>query len=323
MNREELNHQLCAWIEQIRNCVPSEYLELLEEAAQHEKCRDELRASAQLIVSESDEWTISTESAKQHPSYSSEYHRLMNQARVNAPIGYREQMGEALEHERRFKELSREAKQHLPRGGTYRRFVSKIVASIQANDVVYGQRYLSVKVGSDISEEIYNAALSKTWLWFCENICRYDSSKGSVANWLNNRLQNAVKEELRLSRKAILGTDLSKINAEGQETDFLDTKADEQQNPSAYAELSTLIDLVLQWLRKEEGKLKREGLREYPQVNCYTVISHRLPVLNQETQGYNPPPSFAELAEELEVPVDKLRQFFNKKCRPKLQQFCE
>ncbi|MEM9814807.1 MAG: hypothetical protein AAF827_00105 [Cyanobacteria bacterium P01_D01_bin.6] len=325
MNKEELNHQLCEWIDQIRNCVPQSYAELIEEAAYHESVRNELRQQAREIASGNEEWVKLTNLAKQNPSHSSEYRRLMNQARSIAPPEFHEKMEKALDHDRSFKDFKLKAKQLLPSGGAYKKILTRVMYLIQSENATNSRPYIAKKLGKSIDavpEEIYNDALANTWLWFCENLCRYDSSKGSVINWLNNRLQYSTREELRKFQKAISLASRSRTSKDGREIEFEFEDIDAKK-PSTDAEMSLLLESLQKWLKREESKLKREGLREYPQVNCYSVIYRRMPTFNRETQSYNPPVSFRELAVELKVPEEKLRIFFNRKCRKKLQKFID
>ena len=325
MNNEELNRQLCEWIDQIRNCIPQSYADLIEEAAYYESARNELRQQAREIASSDKEWNRLRNLAKQNPSHSAEYRRLMNQARSIASPEYKKKMEEALSYHRNFISIKEKARQLLPSGSKYRKYLTGIVYLIQSENAINSRSKVARNLKKDInsiSEEIYSDALADALLWFCENLCRYDKSKSSVANWLNNRLQYFVREELREFQKEISPTSLSKTGKDGKEIEF-EFEDDGAKKPSTDLEISLLLESIRKWLRCEESKLKREGLREYPQVNCYSVIYRRIPTFNKETQDYNSPMSFREIALDLKAPEEKVRAFFNRKCRRKLQNFIE
>lgn len=323
MSNEDLNRQLCEWIEQLRQCVPSECVELLNEAAYHEERRNELRNSAKNLASSSKEWVNLTDSAKKFSSRSQEYRQVMRQARAIAPTGYEEKMSQANDHDQKARNLKETVKQGLPRSATYRKLLTKIVSSLQTSNVIHNPRYIAAKINKTVPYHTYSDALANTYLWFCENLCRYENSKGSVINWFNNRLQYAVREEILSSGKAIVETDLSQRSEEGDGRSFFDTKADGKQSSFAAIEMNSTFETILQWLKEKRHELERERLRDYPQVTCHSVIVRMVPTLNQETQSYDSPPSFSELATELGVPKAKLQRFFNEKCRKKLQKFIE
>lgn len=321
-SRERNQLYWCQLIEKIRDRMSVQCRELLAQAADHEKLRDELRQQADAIAATSKEWIRLRQAAQAYSSSSPEYRRLMNQARAIAPLAYKELMGKANEHNRQFKSLLDSLQTLLPRDKTSRRLYSELFGSMQESlgpmtmPKYFMDKFPHIHQSREFQATIYQDAVDQAWEWFCVNFYRYDASRGSIANWFNNRVKNVYLQEYkRFSRIQLSPKDPDK------KIDTLDSCEDKTENPEAAVELNILIENISNWLKSNEKQLKKEGLRKYPQVNCYSVISCKVPIYDPELNDYSPPLSFEEIAIKLEAPTIEVRRFFNRKCFKKMQGF--
>jgi hypothetical protein len=163
------------------------------------------------------------------------------------------------------------------------------------------------------STPYYADALQKTWLHFCENVCKlYDPSRGSVITWLNNYLKWRLRDgfinlQEENSRRA---SERSAFSRSGEMGDVLDPIDSLPANP----DIPPILAEVQAWVEADAtGELASLHIKGYPQITCQLLILRRLP----------PESSWKDLAEEFGAPIPTLSAFYQRQCLPRLRNFGE
>lgn len=94
--------------------------------------------------------------------------------------------------------LALEAQKHPANSKARKKALTKLVMAIQASGKLYcADRY--------DSPEVYNEALQEVWLYVCQNIDRYDPSKGNAITWVNYTLKWRFRDaaDRHLNRKRV------------------------------------------------------------------------------------------------------------------------
>jgi hypothetical protein len=203
----------------------------------------------------------------------------------------------------RLRELVTEACSHPARSAPRQKALTQII------------RLIDRKLWRDPSNPGYFDALQQTWLYFCRNICeattakeKYDPDRASLITWLNNYLRRRLQdinidrfEELSISTPSV------KRGKDGELIDIIDIIPAPPDIPSMLEDLRT-------WAETDpDGTLKSTHIKGHPNVNCQLLILRRLP----------PETSWDNLSKELGIAIPTLSAFYQRKCIPKLHNFCE
>ncbi len=85
-------------------------------------------------------------------------------------------------------------------------------------------------------------------------------------------------------------------------------------NLVAKPDIPPILEDTIQWVKEDSsGELKRTHIRGYPQINCQTLILHRLP----------PETSWQKLAQDFGVSISTLSNFYRRECMPRLRNFAQ
>jgi hypothetical protein len=153
-------------------------------------------------------------------------------------------------------------------------------------------------------------ALQETWWYFCRNLCEattakepFNPEKSSVTTWINNYFSYRLKDKrIRIYEQKNKFT--QQITNEEKEIDPSDL-IPAPQTPSP------ILEEIQEWLKTNYEQLKKIHIRQRPDVNCYVLISRRLP----------PETSWTDLSTEFNIPVATLSNFYQRQCFPRLLNF--
>ncbi|MFM2303550.1 MAG: hypothetical protein RLZZ135_959 [Cyanobacteriota bacterium] len=160
----------------------------------------------------------------------------------------------------------------------------------------------------------YEDALQQTWLYFCRNICeattgeRYNPDRASLITWLNNYLKRRL-QDLKIDKSEDLRNFISSVKSgkDGELIDLIDSIPAAPDIPPMLQDLRT-------WAETDaDGTLKSTHIKGNPTASCQLLILRRLP----------PETSWDSISKELGVAIPTLSAFYQRKCMPKLHNFCE
>lgn len=160
----------------------------------------------------------------------------------------------------------------------------------------------------------YEDALQQTWLYFCRNICsattgeRYNPDRASLVTWLNNYLKRRL-QDINIGKSENLRTFTASVKSgkDGELIDIIDSIPASPDIPPMLQDLRT-------WAETDaDGTLTSTHIKGHPNVNCQLLILRRLP----------PETSWDSLSKELGIAIPTLSAFYQRKCIPKLHNFCE
>jgi hypothetical protein len=152
-------------------------------------------------------------------------------------------------------------------------------------------------------------ALQETWWYFCRNLCEattakepYNPEKASVITWINSYLSYRLQDK--------------RINYYEQKSKFdFFLEDNDQIDPAnlipAPTEPRPILNEIQAWLKTNFSELKRIHIRNRPDVNCYVLITRRLP----------PETAWIDLSLEFDIPVATLSNFYQRQCFPRLLNF--
>jgi hypothetical protein len=149
----------------------------------------------------------------------------------------------------------------------------------------------------------YEDALQKTWLWFCQSLDRYDLYKGSVLSWFNTYLEYRLKDERNRVAKENAQRVHPYLTEEGWNEPI--------DSISGHPDIPPILENVLEWMMANQAELCRIHLTNRPDVNCFSLTLHRLPL----------PETYLEwkaLSLQFKAHVPTLSSFYQKHCLPKL-----
>jgi hypothetical protein len=160
----------------------------------------------------------------------------------------------------------------------------------------------------------YEDALQQTWLYFCRNICeattgeRYNPDRASLITWLNNYLKRRLQDiNISKSEDRQIFTPSVKSGKDGELIDVIDSIPAAPDIPPMLQDLRT-------WAETDaDGTLTSTHIQRHPNANCQLLILRRLP----------PETSWKQLSQELGIGIPALSSFYQRKCIPKLHNFCE
>ncbi|BAY21005.1 hypothetical protein NIES2100_07500 [Calothrix sp. NIES-2100] len=160
--------------------------------------------------------------------------------------------------------------------------------------------------GARISPDIYSEALSRTWIWFMENLGKYNPEKASFVTWFNQKLrwtiQDVIREQADEERRRLTPT---------QEEDR------EWIYPPA-PEPDRWYETIQEWRELVQNYphiFKDCRMQSHPHVNCQVLLMHILNVLQDSGEF-----SWNAIAQEYAVEATALRRFCRTRCFPRLRQ---
>lgn len=153
--------------------------------------------------------------------------------------------------------------------------------------------------------DYYEDALQQTWLYFCRNLCNYDSQKGSVITWLNAYLKYRLQDYRRKAQEQAENRVIRQLSESNEPLDPVENLPGELEPPP-------ILEEILKWVEQDpEGELRRTHIRNHPEVTCQLLIRRRLP----------PRTSWEKLGAEFNLSVPTLSSFYQRQCFPRLLKF--
>ena len=173
----------------------------------------------------------------------------------------------------------------------------------------------------------YLEALNQTWLWVSRNICKEFVPRGalkpSLVNWINGYLYWRIKD-LHSSEANTVSLDAPIGNAQGAASLVEQMSVTNLTHPSldgldGYIERLQsqrihwiTLDLEAYIEQDPHKKLRSCYPRTCPQCHCQ--------LLSQRRYLQNPPNTFSDLAQNLNMPLIKLTNHWYGRCKPLLQE---
>ncbi len=192
------------------------------------------------------------------------------------------------------RELVVEACKHPPGSAPRQRNLTRVI------------RLVSPKLWRE-SVPYYQDAVQQTWVYFCKHICdSYNPELGSVPVWLNAYLKFRLRDFRDATQNDIIKRVSPQIDRDGELINPIETVP---AKPVAEPLLENLAD----WAKADPtGELKSLHIKGHPEVNAQMLILRRL----SETK-------WKDLAAEFGVGIPALACFYQRKCIPRLRNFCE
>lgn len=202
----------------------------------------------------------------------------------------------------RLTNLAIAACQHPPGSRERLRALNQLVREIQKSGKLWHE-----------SSEIYEEALSKTWVYFSQNLCEVGTAKqafnpelASVTHWLNvylkRRLQDLRNEQNSHHRQRVWSQA------------FFDPEnpQDPTANLPAPEDIPPMIQIIQTWLDAgTEPRLHDIHVKGRPDINAKILIQKRLP----------PEESWKAIGQDLDYPSQLLSSFYHRHCLPLLREF--
>ena len=173
------------------------------------------------------------------------------------------------------------------------------------------------------SHQDYPEALNRTFRWVSDEIANFELRQSSVSkslvNWINGYLGWRIQDLYSPDKDAPISLD-APIAVDAGETTRLELLPDftlsglEGIIENAQKETTQRIGLQLELYIEQdpEGKLKNSCPGSYPTCNCQFLSKRRL--------LQDPPDTFRDLANELNVKYTTLNSHWKRKCEPLLQE---
>jgi DNA-directed RNA polymerase specialized sigma24 family protein len=195
-----------------------------------------------------------------------------------------------------------EACQHDPGSPQRQRLLTEIIRQVQRSGKVWRDYQIPL--------EQYHEALQSTWIWFCQNIEKYDPMRANPITWFNCILKFRIKD---IRRKQVQYEMHFQPNCccHGSSDKMLDL-IDRLPAPELDQSEEMLTDLCT-WLDEDRSNLVQKTVRNYPEINVYVLITRRLPTEHQV--------SWQVLSQEFGVSVSTLSSFYQRQCVPVLREF--
>lgn len=169
----------------------------------------------------------------------------------------------------------------------------------------------------------YREALNRTFQWVSREIANFEprppSVSKSLVNWINGTLRRRIQDLYSPNQDAPISLD-APIGVNAGETTRLELFPDPTLSgldgmiESAQKETTQRIGLQLELYIEQdlEGKLRNSCPGSYPTCNCQFLSKRRL--------LQDPPDTFRDLANELNVKYTTLNSHWKRKCEPLLQE---
>lgn len=177
--------------------------------------------------------------------------------------------------------------------------------------------------------EVYQEALSRTWVSFHEKLDQYDPERASPVVWFNDTLKYKIKDVEREIAKAESKRARPLTDVENEELDLTGNIADSHPEPDPNVEASNLLEQIHQWLEQEKKSLQQKRMANRPDVDCYFLILSRLPVASNQLGQFEDGKTWDELARNLQdsdlpsLTPKQIQRYYNEKCLPYLQKFLQ
>lgn len=160
----------------------------------------------------------------------------------------------------------------------------------------------------------YEDVLSKTWLYFCRNLCEantasryFEPERANIFTWFNSYLSYRIIDRLN----EIASESYQQIYPRfDPETGRL---IDPIENIPAVSSTNLLIDEIRQWLEDNQKRFVHIYIRNNPNANVYIIILHRC-IFDT---------SWKALSQQLHESSSTLSNFYRRKCLPLLMQWIE
>lgn len=153
----------------------------------------------------------------------------------------------------------------------------------------------------------YEEVLNMTWIYFCQNLHRFDSNQANVFTWFNSYLIFRIQDRL------------IKIAAEQRRRIYPQPEPETgrlidpiERIPDA-SPTHSLVDEIHQWVESNQNKFVRIHIRNNPDANAYIIIQHRC-ILDT---------SWKDLEQQLHESSSTLSNFYKRRCLPLLIQWLE
>jgi hypothetical protein len=195
--------------------------------------------------------------------------------------------------------LIEEALHSAPKSYKRRRALNCLVILMQKSGRLW-------RGGGSVEAGDLTEAESRTWLYFCQNLPKYDASQSSVIHWYNTILRYRLLDIYRETTNYWKWFQPPILDENG-ELMF-------DQDPAAPPECPDILAHVHQWLEENRAAFEAIHIRDRLDINCYVMIRARLP--DQATP-------WKKLAHLFQIPLPTLSNFYQKKCCPKLRKFGE
>jgi hypothetical protein len=195
--------------------------------------------------------------------------------------------------------LIQEALNSGPKSYKRRRALNCLVIRMQGSGKLW-------RGGSAVDRDDLAEAESRTWLYFCQNLPKYDASQSSVIHWYNTYLSYRLLDIYRERTKDINIFKPPILDEDGELMFGYD--------PAAPSESPDILAHVHQWLEENRAEFEAIHLRDRPDINCYVMIRARLP--DQEI-------AWRDLSNQFEAKLSSLSGFYQNQCWPKLRKFGE
>lgn len=156
-------------------------------------------------------------------------------------------------------ELATTAQQHQPLTQARKVALTKLVNTIvNSGKLCHPQSRL---FPTNLYEDIYNEALQELLLYICQNIHKYNPSRGSVLTWVN----------FLLERRFFLEAIPKILNKQGI------TQIPDRDNIAAPSEPKGLTEIVRECIESDPDNIfKRKHIENYPQANFQTLALQRI-----------------------------------------------
>ncbi|MBD2094457.1 sigma-70 family RNA polymerase sigma factor [Trichocoleus sp. FACHB-591] len=199
------------------------------------------------------------------------------------------------------KQLVQEVCQHPLNSPQRRKGFNRIIRMIQQSGKLWRA-----------AEPYYEDALQDTWLHFSRNLCEATTAEqpygakecfiiARLNAYLKRRLQDYAVQASQEQKQRVLPTQ----SLEGEGLAPVEQIAAPEETPSVFEE-------VQEWVEADKsGELGCTHVKGRPDITCQVLILRRLP----------PETPWKTLAAEFGVSVSTLSGFYEKQCRPRLQQF--
>jgi hypothetical protein len=203
----------------------------------------------------------------------------------------------------RLTDLARAACQCPPDSRERKRALNQLVREIQKSGKLWHE-----------SSDIYDEALSRTWLYFSKNLCEceartakqaFNPELASVTHWLNvylkRRLQDLRTEKMNDRRQRVwLQAFLDPENPNDPIMNLPDTRED----------IPPVLEMTIAWL-DSNTQLDEIHVKGRPDITARLLIRKRLP----------PETSWKEIGAEVDYSSQLLAAFYHRRCLPLLREF--
>ncbi|MBD2504971.1 hypothetical protein [Anabaena azotica] len=182
--------------------------------------------------------------------------------------------------------------------------------AIQAKNLIINMMKFSRLIwygAGQISPDIYEEALSRTWEWFNKELClAYNPEKASFVTWFNRRLKFRILDVIR--------------EQERERNRRLHLPPDEENNEWIFPpapEPESWHETIQEWLElvQRHSQLRNCRMQNHPDINCQFLLMQILQMLRDSGKF-----SWHSLAQQYKVDQSSLRRFCKTRCFPIFKQ---